>query len=345
VNKNNNENENNNVDNEQIIEIMIEMEIKSISDLLNLTETHKLDAKYKYNINMKALHDIKDPLMELNNMIGMKELKNNIVDQILYFIQGLHKNDDLTGEYLHTVIYGPPGTGKTEIAKIMGKIYSKINILSKGTFKKVTRSDLIAGYLGQTALKTREVIKESLGGVLFIDEAYSLGNSEKKDSFSKECIDTLCEAMSDHRDDLMVIIAGYENELNETFFRINPGMQSRFMWKFVIDKYEPKQLMDIFAKKVRENEWLFSDEYLEEPEKQRILWFRKNKEHFPNYGRDMELLFSYVKICHAQRIFGKNPEIRKKLSKEDLEKGLELFIENKASNTKGLREIPMGMYL
>ncbi|NBR98478.1 MAG: AAA family ATPase, partial [Betaproteobacteria bacterium] len=113
------------------------------------------------------------------------------------------------------------GTGKTEIAKIIGQIFSKLGILKKGTFRKVTRSDLIAGYLGQTAIKTNDVINDCLGGVLFIDEAYSLGNSEKKDSFSKECIDTLCEALSNHKDNFMVIIAGYENELKECFFNYN----------------------------------------------------------------------------------------------------------------------------
>jgi SpoVK/Ycf46/Vps4 family AAA+-type ATPase len=188
-------------------------------------------------------------------MIGMKELKNNIVDQILYFVQELHKNKDSTGDFLHTVIYGPPGTGKTEIAKIMGQIYSKIGILSNGTFKKVTRSDLVAGYLGQTALKTREVIKESLGGVLFIDEAYSLGNPEKKDSFSKECIDTLCEALSDNKENLMVIIAGYEKELKDCFFSFNQGLDSRFTWRFKMDDYTHEDLYNIFLKKVSDIDW------------------------------------------------------------------------------------------
>jgi hypothetical protein len=152
--------------------------------------------------------------------------------------------------------------------------------------------------------------------------------------------------MSDHRDDLMVIIAGYEKELNETFFRINTGMQSRFMWKFVIDKYEPKELMDILAKKVAENGWIFSEEYLQEPEKQRIAWFRKNKDHFPNYGRDMEVLFSYIKISHAQRIFGKDLVLRKKITRDDLENGLNLLLENKqSSSSDSSKELPMGMYV
>ena len=167
---------------------------------------------------MNAMSNIKTPLIELNSMIGMNKLKESIVDQILYFIQGLHNISDGNGDFMHTVIYGPPGTGKTETAKIMGKIFSKLGVLKKNRFRKVTRADLIAGYLGQTALKTSDVIKDSLGGVLFIDEAYALGNVEKRDSFAKECIDTLCEGLSDHKNDLMLIIAGYKDELERCFF-------------------------------------------------------------------------------------------------------------------------------
>mgnify|MGYP003349594333 CR=1 FL=1 len=116
---------------------------------------------------------------------------------------------------MHTVIYGPPGSGKTEVAKIIGRIFSNLGILNKKIFKKVSRNDLVAGYLGQTAIKTKDMIKASLGGVLFIDEAYSLGNSEKRDSFAKECVDTLCEALSEHKHNWMVIIAGYEKDLKE----------------------------------------------------------------------------------------------------------------------------------
>jgi hypothetical protein len=306
---------------EEIIHINIDVQINSITDLLNLIETYKIDTHLQYNINMESLHKIKNPLIELNNMVGMKELKTNVVEQIIYFIQELHVDSQ---DFMHTVIYGPPGTGKTEIAKIMSKIFSTIGLLSKDTFKKVTRSDLIAGYVGQTALKTRDVINNSIGGVLFIDEAYSLGNVDKKDSFSKECIDTICEALSNHKQDLMVIIAGYENELNQCFFNYNQGLQSRFAWRFKTDEYSGKDLHDIFIKKVNEIEWLIC----ENENKITPMWFEKNIEHFKYYGRDIECLLAKTKIAHSKRVFCKDAKDKKKLTLQDLDNGLELYLKN-----------------
>jgi SpoVK/Ycf46/Vps4 family AAA+-type ATPase len=323
---------------ENIVEIKeiihIDTEINNISDILKLIETYKADPSIKYNINIQTLHNIKEPLEELNNMIGMTDLKNNIVDQILYFVQELHKDTqtldknsnqkkDKESDFMHSVIYGPPGTGKTEIAKIMGKIYSKIGVLSKGTFKKVTRSDLIAGYLGQTALKTRDAIKEAIGGVLFIDEAYALGNSEKRDSFAKECIDTLCEALSDHKDDLMVIIAGYEHELKDCFFAYNQGLDSRFTWRFKTDEYNYQDLYNIFIKKVKEIGW-----QIDENSGITCDWFKKNKDYFKFYGRDIETILAKTKIAHSRRVFCKPENEKRKIILKDLENGFTLYLKN-----------------
>lgn len=319
--------------------VNIVTEVNNISDLLKLTELYPLDKNIEYNINMDALHKIKQPLTELNNLIGLKQLKENIVDQIIFFIQHFHilngKND-----FMHTVLYGPPGTGKTELAKIIGAIFSKMGILSKGTFKKVTRADLIAGYLGQTALKTKEVIKECLGGVLFIDEAYALGNEEKRDSFSKECIDTLCEALSDYKDDLMVIIAGYESDLNKCFFNYNQGLNSRFTWRFHIDEYSAQDLHKIFLKKVSDGGWFVNEIEL--------TWFEKNKQHFKAYGRDIETLFAKTKIAHSRRVFGLDESVKKHITIKDLNKGLELYLKNEDSKEKDnakLNTILSSMYV
>lgn len=333
--------------------ITIQEEINNISDLLRIIDTYKYDPSIKYNVNMKALHAIKEPLTELNNMIGLANLKTNIVDQILYFAQDLHKSVSVSdgksvrdsksvssGDFMHTVIYGPPGTGKTEAAKIMGKIYSNLGVLTKGTFKKVTRSDLIAGYLGQTALKTQDVVKEALGGVLFIDEAYALGNTEKRDSFAKECIDTLCEALSDNKDNLMVIIAGYEKELKDCFFSYNQGLDSRFTWRFKTDDYSAEDLYNIFIKKVKDIGWTIDGE-----SKVYIDWFKKNKEYFKFYGRDIETLLAKCKIAHSKRVFCLPETEKKKLVLKDLEKGFEIYLKNDdVKSRKDENEIKRQLY-
>ena len=319
----------------------INVQISNINDLINLIETYPDDIQTEYNINISSLHKIKEPLIQLNNMIGMKMLKENIVDQILFYIQNLHSLDNGKGnDYMHTVIYGPPGTGKTEIAKIIGSIFSKLGILTKGTFKKVTRADLIAGYLGQTSLKTRDVIKECLGGVLFIDEAYALGNEEKRDSFSKECIDTLCEALSDHKDNLMVIVAGYEEELNNCFFNYNQGLTSRFTWRFKTEEYSGEELYKIFIKKVSDSGWFLNDINSE--------WFEKNKSHFKFFGRDIENLFAKTKIAHSRRVFCLEPSLKKILTINDIEKGFELYLKNEQSKDKEnekLNKLISSMYI
>ena len=235
-----------------------------------------------------------------------------------------------SGDFMHTVLYGPPGTGKTEVAKILGNIFSHLGILKSHTFKKVTRSDLIAGYLGQTAIKTREVINSAIGGVLFIDEAYALGNTEKRDSFSKECIDTLCEALSDHKHELMVIIAGYDKELNECFFNYNEGLNSRFTWRYKIDNYNSVDLRKIFEKTVRDNNWTFV-----EPTSTKDAWFKEHYDYFKYFGRDIEVFFTKTKIAHSRRIFCRPENEKRVLTMKDLETGFALFSQNADVKNRG----------
>lgn len=303
----------------------IDINITTISDLLEIIEKNPLNKNVEYNIDLESLHNIRDELNKLNNMIGMKELKKTILYQLLYFIQRLHEGKN-TSDFKHTVIYGPPGTGKTEIAEIIGTLYSKLGILKKNVFKKVTRSDMIAGYLGQTAIKTKTVIQDSLDGVLFIDEAYSLAPDSKdsNDSYSKECLDTLCEALSNNKDNLMVIIAGYEDELNDTFFRVNKGLDSRFIWRFYTDSYTGDELSEIYRKKIDEQAWQIniSNDILSD-------WFKHRLSNFSYFGRDMELLLMYTKIAHSRRIYGRPKDEVRIITIDDLTEGQELFISNK----------------
>lgn len=322
-----------------IVEVKIE-KLENIGDLIDIIDKHPLqtekDVDIEYNINMKQLHHIKDELVMLNSFIGMTELKTNILNQLLYFIQGFHQED----EYMHMILFGPPGTGKTEIAMCLGKLFCKLGILKKEQFKKVVRSDLIAGYLGQTALKTAKVIEESIGGVLFIDEVYALGHREKDDLFSKECIDTLCESLSANRNQLMVIIAGYEEDIKQCFLKVNKGLESRFPWTYTIKEYTSDELHDIFMKKVDDSKWRCTLDKKETKE-----WFKKHHEEFKYFGRDMETFLTKLKVVHSKRMFGKSAFERKNIVMQDLDDGIELFREHKVDKEKKNAYIDtFGMY-
>lgn len=317
----------------------IDKKIVDLSSLLEIIKEYPYDPNVEYNIHLKQLHNIKGELQELNSMIGMYDLKISIMNQIIYYLQDLHI--DSKGDYMHTCIYGKAGTGKTEVARIIGSIYSKLGILKKGTFKKATRADFVAEYLGQTAIKTRKLFKQCIGGVLFIDEAYSLGNEEKKDIYSKECMDTLCELLSYHKHEIMVIIAGYKDELNKCFFAYNSGLKSRFTWSFDIQEYNDKELMEIFKHIVQANKWsiIVDDDVL-------LSWFSSHYTSFPYYGRDMEDLFSKVKIVHGRRVFCSNdPRMKKKINREDLEEGYSLFMKYNTQRELSNKEKYPSMYM
>jgi AAA+ superfamily predicted ATPase len=298
--------------------VTIDFSLNAISDLIKIAEQNPVNEDVEYNINLKTIHAIKPELCELDAMVGMNSLKKSVLEQLLYYLQGLNEGGN---DYKHTVIFGPPGTGKTEVAKLLGAIYSKIGVICKTgeknalPFKKATRSDMIAGYLGQTAIKTKALITQCLGGVLFIDEAYSLGD----DNFSKECVDTLCEALSDQKDNIMVIIAGYENELNDRFFSLNSGLESRFIWRFKMDNYSAKDLWEIFKKKVADCGWKIGNVAGEK-------WFQKWYDSFSGFGRDVETLLFKIKIAHSKRVYGKLDSEKRVIELVDLDNGYKMFM-------------------
>ena len=190
---------------------------------------------------------IEDLLAELDSYVGMDAIKAEVRSLInMVQVYKLRREHDLptTDMSLHMVFSGNPGTGKTTIARIMARIYHSLGILSRGHLVEVDRSGLVAGYVGQTALKTQKVIEKAMGGVLFIDEAYAL-NGKSENDFGQEAIDTILKAMEDHRDDLVVIVAGY-TELMDRFIHSNPGLESRFNRFLMFEDYTPEQMVAIF---------------------------------------------------------------------------------------------------
>ena len=271
--------------------------LDNISDLITLGKTYHCKKNREFNgINLRILCNLIAPLSELEKMIGMKEVKEKMVTQILYFLQGMHKTtkcgkciDCAFGlpcvnnqhDMLHTIITGSSGVGKTELGKILGKVYKEMGILSRGHFRLVSRSDLIGQYLGQTTEKTQETIDECKGGVMFIDEAYSLGHRELRDSYAKECIDTLTHNLSERRD-FLCIIAGYKDALDECFFSFNEGLRRRFPFRYDLLGYTDDELFQIFEQKINQN-----GIELENKGKEIKKLFKK--EDYPNNGGDIEI--------------------------------------------------------
>ena len=197
---------------------------------------------------------IEDLKKELNEYIGLDTVKKEVESLInLVMVQKMRKENGLPVNdlSLHMVFSGNPGTGKTMVARLMARIYKSLGILSKGHLVEVDRSGLVAGYVGQTAIKTGEAIQKAMGGVLFIDEAYALTNRGGSD-YGQEAVDTLLKAMEDHREDLIVIVAGY-TELMEEFVHSNPGLESRFNRFLNFPDYTVQEMMDIFDMRCRKS--------------------------------------------------------------------------------------------
>lgn len=308
--------------------------INSIEDLLEIGQSIKF---YK-NLDSIMLWRITPHLEELNHLVGMKNLKESIFYQILYYIQGMHLRNQKE-EYLHTILFGPPGCGKTSVAHIIAKIYQGIGILSdRGIFKVAHRDDFVAGYLGQTALKTQKLLKSCLGGVLFIDEVYALGpGKEDRDSFSKEAIDTLTSFLSEHTNDFCCIAAGYEKDIHKCFFAVNSGLESRFQWKHTIDPYSSEDLAEIFIRKVKNINWELGVDI-------KIISsvIEKNKKLFKSSGRDIVNFISKCKMSHARRVIALGNEHKFVLTCKDLEEGIIML--EKHSNIDKIEPPPFGMF-
>ena len=203
-------------------------------------------------------------LAKLDELTGLRRVKEEVNTLInLIKIQKMREKAGAPAMPIsfHLVFSGSPGTGKTTVARILGDIYKALEILPKGHLVEVDRSKLVAGYLGQTAIKTSRVIESALGGILFIDEAYSLseGGETGADAFGKEAIDTLLKAMEDHRDNLIIITAGYEEEMKR-FLMANPGLQSRFNTFIYFDDFSAEELHAVFVRMAKANHYVVSEE-------------------------------------------------------------------------------------
>ena len=256
--------------------------------------------------------NIEDLRKELDSYVGLTAVKQEVRDLInLAAVEQLRRKHGLpTADMsLHMVFTGNPGTGKTTIARLMARVYHSLGILSRGQLVEVDRSGLVAGYVGQTAIKTRKVIDSALGGVLFIDEAYALNGGGAND-FGQEAIDTLLKAMEDHRDDLVVIVAGYDG-LMERFIHSNPGLESRFNRYLHFADYTEEELLAIFRMQCQKGCYTLDPE-AEEPLRALLEERMEDAASFGN-ARGVRNLFEQILVRQAGRLAGQGS-----VTKEDL---------------------------
>ena len=245
--------------------------------------------------------ELEDALRELNELIGLNGVKSEVLACInLLRINNMRKEKGLPELQTsnHMVFTGHPGTGKTTVARIMAKIYKSLGVVSKGQLIETDRAGLVAGYMGQTALKTAQVIKKAKGGILFIDEAYSLSSEDGSNDYGKEAIDTLVKGMEDYRDDLVVIVAGYVNEMKK-FINMNPGLRSRFNKYINFANYSAAEMLEIFKRQCEKAQFILSSE----AEEVALSYFEQNQDD-PTFGnaRGVRNFFDKVAMAQATRI-------------------------------------------
>jgi len=297
--------------------IEIYNKINSIEDIIGLK-----DIPYKFDFidckKFTALYNVIPALEELNKIIGMKNVKTKLFQSICYFLHSLNNTEEMN----HCMIMGPPGVGKTTVAKIIGGIYLKLGFLHNDNFIVAKRSDLIAKYLGQTAIKTQEMIDSAMGGVLFIDEVYSLGNSEKRDSFAKECIDTINLNMSRTDMPWLLIVGGYKEEIEKEFLAYNRGLERRFTVKLEIEEYSADEMFNILMKFVKEENWTIENGAITVED------IHSNIKLFKYFGGDMRKLLQLAKEQYSVRNMKTSVSLegsKRILSRDDFTKSINMF--------------------
>jgi len=268
---------------------------------------------------------VEELLERLDELVGLDNIKQNVRSLINYVkVRKLREENELPNPplTLHMVFMGNPGTGKTTVARILSELYRAIGVLTKGQLVEVDRSGLVAGFVGQTAIKTSDAVKSALGGILFIDEAYSLApDIGSGNDFGREAIETLLKLMEDHRDDLIVIVAGYSGPM-ERFITSNPGLESRFNRYFIFEDYNSEELYAIFSSMCAKSQYHLTEDAVDFAREHFQILYEMRDDNFGN-ARHVRNIFENIVAVHSDRVSELDEHTREDLTmvlRDDLEK-------------------------
>ena len=300
--------------------ILLELRsVNSIRDIIEFKNGEGINKLRWCSSYIDKLVRLSYSFKKMDEMVGMNEIKQSLFDNIFPLMIDMKGEED----FYHTVISGPPGTGKTALGRILCNLFHDLDIIPENKFILASRDMLIGEYLGQTAVKTQEVINKAIGGVLFIDEAYSLGCGSNRDMYSKECLDTINKNLSENRDKFICIIAGYKDALENDFFKSNDGLKRRFGFWYNISGYSSDRLYQILMLKLRKTANLKIN--LEDKDTHKIKELFKDVSKFPYYGGSIEKLLQMIKLIYSKHRVINN---KKELDIADITEGYNLYLSN-----------------
>jgi energy-coupling factor transporter ATP-binding protein EcfA2 len=290
----------------------------NLSMLIELIKTNEQTPLKDY----QELHTLLAPLEEIVNLIGMHKVKLEILDHVMAFAQ---KRYFAKSEFDHMVISGPPGCGKTTLAACIAKLLNYMGRIQTDQVVVGNKRNMISDHIGGTAKATQQVIDSALGGVLLIDEAYSLNDGANSDSFSRACIDTINQNLTEKGGQFVCIIVGYKRELLSNFFSVNKGLRRRFRWWLELDKYTPSELVAIFLKMAKEQNFQCH------PQCENVEFFKVNYDRFPHYAGSVREFVDKVKVAHCRRVFG--TDRKGEITKTDMTEGLKMMVVKQDEDT------------